>query len=477
MILVLLLKVVLAQQIDYGRCEIPADAEFQYYGHYEELDSKDELTFTELKKIITDKKVKTIDDLVPELKNHRKGWTAMYRSSSAQEEGASCKSPRIISFGRNGKLILGWVNCKNKESDAVYPDCEKLETIETNHHKSTLVEISLPGKNSSSEAKFSEPNPSRCIHCHGSPPMPIFESYNIWPGAFGSVSRNGNDVIKKDSNEDKCYNEFLKNSKPSDSAGRFNKLYFDDDRKANSSEVRNLAYPVKHSIFSDPNDQLTKRVVDQSSSIIVSEILKSHRFAQFRYAFVAHSLRTILNECLKDKVSDFEEYFPVSYRIGETAYQNELERVIRRTRSDFKRISNDILENNSVPLKALQPLDPLAYYDAGSLGTPNWKVNAIQFTSSADFEYLLKQIDFPMRRLGPSIEQKYNQKSGTSELQNLIAGKFLKTLASCDPEIKKILEMSPEKKCDILIEKSKNTIQEYDKAKKAGAVVNKNAVN
>ena len=43
-----------------------------------------------------------------------------------------------------------------------------------------------------------------CTDCHGTEPQAKWEAYNSWDGFFGSVSREGEDVMQKDPLNTSC---------------------------------------------------------------------------------------------------------------------------------------------------------------------------------------------------------------------------------------------------------------------------------
>ncbi len=119
---------------------------------------------------------KVLAALPPSLKSR---FTLMYKSESPQ--AGTSAAPRAILFSSDGSLIVTF------NGDPSLPGFDALEVLSFDKRRKdfTLHEISfdLSGQ---SRPRFSEPNPTRCVRCHGAEPHPIWNNYPIWAGAYGS---------------------------------------------------------------------------------------------------------------------------------------------------------------------------------------------------------------------------------------------------------------------------------------------------
>lgn len=114
----------------------------------------------------------------------RQQFVLLHQSASLQI--ASKTHPRILVFG-GGKVF----------TFSEHPDNKKLRVemmeIDSNTRDINLREI-IFGENG---AQF-DPNPKSCVACHGSPAKPVWDPYDFWPNAFGSLSGSapGRDEIR-----------------------------------------------------------------------------------------------------------------------------------------------------------------------------------------------------------------------------------------------------------------------------------------
>ncbi len=150
--------------------------------------SKKPLTIDGLYDAIRSVESPSIETVLPELKKRDPSmfseYILMYGSRSLQ--GSSFQSPRALLVTKHAELIVSF----NGESSQ--KGFHQLEVMFFDKKKNNFnfQEISfLDGK-----ASFSEINPKKCLACHQSPhragvdPRPNWEPYNVWPGAYNSVS-------------------------------------------------------------------------------------------------------------------------------------------------------------------------------------------------------------------------------------------------------------------------------------------------
>jgi len=104
-------------------------------------------------------------------------YTLVFDSGSSQD--ASLVNPRAIVFGRSAKFILAFNGDFSQEG---YQRLEMMQFRDADMHYE-LREITFDQQG----ATISTKNPPQCLSCHGDVPHPIWQSYNIWPGVFGSI--------------------------------------------------------------------------------------------------------------------------------------------------------------------------------------------------------------------------------------------------------------------------------------------------
>jgi len=106
----------------------------------------------------------------------------VYSSRSLQASSISPDYPRVILFGENSNLTLAFTG------NPALPSYNDLEAIEFDPQSSrfSLRMLHLPGSNPSERLQVAEANPARCVVCHRPDPKSIWNSYDLWPGAYGS---------------------------------------------------------------------------------------------------------------------------------------------------------------------------------------------------------------------------------------------------------------------------------------------------
>jgi hypothetical protein len=155
---------------------------------------------------VTGSPVDSIRELIPLLPAElRRNFTFVYDSRSPFRSSISPDYPRVILFADDARLVLTFTGDEQK------PGSDLLEILSFDDRtarfepKSYLLPIAqrrnvqLP-----SEA-------TNCAQCHGADPRPIFDSYPLWPGFYGSVF----DTFSRDrigAEEGRRYRHFLATS-------------------------------------------------------------------------------------------------------------------------------------------------------------------------------------------------------------------------------------------------------------------------
>lgn len=157
----------------------------------------DTVTYESVKELIQTKHITKIEDLLPLLpEDFRGSFTLMRKSQSAQ--GATAENPRVILYGKDAKCVLAF----NGSSDQI--GFNNLEIAQYNEETKTFDfnRIQFPAAHEKHQKVVFDESGTQCIGCHRG--RPNWESYDIWPGAYGSID----DVIVKDSEEDKSLKSF-----------------------------------------------------------------------------------------------------------------------------------------------------------------------------------------------------------------------------------------------------------------------------
>ena len=147
--------------------------------------------------------VDSISELVPLLPRElRANFTFVYDSRSPLRSSISPAYPRVIMFTNAARLVLTFTG------DERQPGFDLLESMSFDDEsaKFELHSYLLPA----AERRGWRPPPEdlNCARCHGSDSRPIFNSYPLWPGFYGSVK----DTFPRDrigAKEERNYAKFL----------------------------------------------------------------------------------------------------------------------------------------------------------------------------------------------------------------------------------------------------------------------------
>ncbi|MBI3558531.1 MAG: hypothetical protein HY074_19860, partial [Deltaproteobacteria bacterium] len=142
-----------------------------------------EVTFEKIQERLGDKATSSAIVLACLPESYKKNFALMRDSNSMQSSNP--KEPRVILYGKDGRTMIAFNN-------------DKPGNMEIIQYSGT------PPKFSPREIVFSPSGPpsyhgkpESCVGCHGSGDKfrPVWDSYDIWPGAFGSLSANGRDMM------------------------------------------------------------------------------------------------------------------------------------------------------------------------------------------------------------------------------------------------------------------------------------------
>lgn len=138
-----------------------------------------EFDFAALRSVIETRQVSSVEQLVPLLPaSLRSRYALVFASRSLQV--ATYNAPRVVLYGPDAHLVVTF------NGDPGQRGFYSVETLEFGQDRQfRLREIRFPPPGSSEPVLFSEPNPRTCLTCHGSPARPVWDSWPLWPGAYG----------------------------------------------------------------------------------------------------------------------------------------------------------------------------------------------------------------------------------------------------------------------------------------------------
>jgi mono/diheme cytochrome c family protein len=120
--------------------------------------------------------------------------TLIHTSQSPERDAVDPLHPRVILFGSDGHLLIAYTG-------DVAPHAGQVQVLEWRDAEArwALSEIEFGPKGAEVYAA-----PAGCYQCHGADPHPIWATYPLWPGAYGSA----NDVLLEGTAEAAQYAAF-----------------------------------------------------------------------------------------------------------------------------------------------------------------------------------------------------------------------------------------------------------------------------
>lgn len=273
------------------------------------INDDQQLNLKTLEAIIRDEScgVKSIDDLLPMLpSNYRSNFVLMYRSQSLQgPHNINYQNPRAILFPKNKRQNIflsfnGHPSLKNHNNIELLEAGNGENELDPNIFK--LVDISFPSDSlaksmtwsqAQSNIVVSDPNPQKCLTCHGAPVRPIFQSYPIWEGAYGSFHLYGNETERIELG--RFVNEQMTNT-----SSRYRHLEISEG----SGQTPMMFTGLSGILTGHANSMFNSQLAHYNNKRI-HRILKASAF----YPSFAPAILAATAEC-----SDFESYFPSSIK-------------------------------------------------------------------------------------------------------------------------------------------------------------------
>ena len=130
----------------------------------------------------TGRPVNSIAELAPLLPRElRSNFTFVYDSRSPFRSSISPEFPRVILFTRDARLVLTFTGDPGK------PGYDMLEALSFDDASASFVARAYLLPAAERRSWRPAPEDADCARCHGADARPIFNSYPLWPGFYGSV--------------------------------------------------------------------------------------------------------------------------------------------------------------------------------------------------------------------------------------------------------------------------------------------------
>jgi cytochrome c553 len=216
----------------------------------------------------------SVDELLPRLDPQLlDNFTLVYETRGPQRD-VDPLHPRVILFGGDARLLLAFTGGPDRDVLDVIHYREAARSFE-------LERFVLPAaaRRDPELARVAQsngrPDPVECLGCHGSDPHPIFDSYRLWPGFYGSAR----DRLYEGSMELTSYRTFLR-----EKAGIYRALHFAPD-----AEVSPYALDSSGVAADDfaPNMRLGMALAELNRERIARLIEASPMYAMYRDKLLA----------------------------------------------------------------------------------------------------------------------------------------------------------------------------------------------
>src|SRR5438105_3065394 len=137
--------------------------------------------FAALLTLVRSQDIGSVEELLAALPApQRSRYALMFESRSLQ--GATPENPRVILFGPDARIILTFNGSPAQRGFRVVETME----FDDGQKEFRLRELVFPDPAAGAgQVQVSEVNPRHCARCHGAPPRPVWDSFPLWPGAYG----------------------------------------------------------------------------------------------------------------------------------------------------------------------------------------------------------------------------------------------------------------------------------------------------
>jgi hypothetical protein len=230
--------------------------------------------FQALQSLVQGQDLGSIEQLLAALPALQRGnYTLMFASRSLQ--GASFLNPRVILFGPDARFIITF------NGDPGQRGFRALETMEFDDSRSEfqLRELTFPEQpGGAAQVLVSEVNPPRCARCHGTPARPVWDTFPLWPGAYGERYRASLSARER--------TELAAFLARQPTHARYGYL-LEAGRLADPDTFRARANRAYASLQREPpNARLAIALAQLQSRAIAAQLLRQPAFATYEYALL-----------------------------------------------------------------------------------------------------------------------------------------------------------------------------------------------
>lgn len=230
-------------------------------------------SFASLEALVRAHDAGTVEELLAALPEaQRRDYALMFDSRSLQ--AASFENPRVILYGPDARFVLTF------NGSAAQGGFRLLETLEFDAaaREFRLRELEFPERpGGAAGVRVSETNPERCMRCHGNPPRPLWDSFPLWPGAYGE--RYGASLSDR---ERAGLARFLA-QQPAHPRYR----YLDAARYADSRTFRpGAGGQYAATVREPPNAELAADLAELQSQAVAARLTRQPAFAAWRFALL-----------------------------------------------------------------------------------------------------------------------------------------------------------------------------------------------
>jgi hypothetical protein len=141
--------------------------------------------FASLQWLLSHQDIGSVEELLAALPAaQRNRYALVFESRSLQ--GASAENPRVILFGPDARFIVTFNGSPAQRGFRVVETMEFDDDSKEFRLRELLFPEAAVGPD---RVVVSELNPERCARCHGAPPRPVWDTFPLWPGAYGERYR------------------------------------------------------------------------------------------------------------------------------------------------------------------------------------------------------------------------------------------------------------------------------------------------
>jgi hypothetical protein len=141
--------------------------------------------FASLQWLLSHQDIGSVEELLAALPAaQRNRYALVFESRSLQ--GASAENPRVILYGPDARFIVTFNGSPGQRGFRVVETMEFDEDSKQFRLRELLFPEAAAGPD---RVVVSELNPERCARCHGAPARPVWDTFPLWPGAYGERYR------------------------------------------------------------------------------------------------------------------------------------------------------------------------------------------------------------------------------------------------------------------------------------------------